>query len=75
MLILVLDEQIYHMQNLTMDLENLSLKFIITEGHIFLQKNWLIYKKNRKSGQEVIYSSKCFNPNYTELVGYETWGN
>ena len=31
-----------------------------------------IKKELEKLGQEVIYSSKCFNSNYMEVVGYET---
>ena len=59
------------MQNLTIDLESLSLKLIITEIHIFIQKNWLISQKSEIAGKEVIYSSKCFNFNYIEFIGYE----
>ena len=57
---------------LTTYLENLSLKLIIKDRHIFLQKNYLISKKLEKSGQEVIYYSECFNSIYMDLVGYET---
>ena len=57
---------------LTTYIENLSLKLIIKDRHIFLQKNYLISKKLEKSSQEVIYSSTCFNYNYMEFVGYET---
>ena len=31
-----------------------------------------IRKEPEKSGQEVMYYSKCFNSNYMEFVGYET---
>ena len=48
MFILVLDENIQPMQHLTMNLENLSLKLIITDRHIVLQKNCLVYGKNGK---------------------------
>ena len=65
----------YHMQHITMDMENLILKLIITDRHIFLQNKYLISEKVGKIGQEVMYSSKCFNSNYMEFVGYETFEN
>ena len=51
---------------------NLNLKLIITDRHIFLQKFQLIIEKKGKSGQKVMFSSKYFNSNYMEFVGYET---
>ena len=56
------------MQQLTMDLENISLKLIITYIHIVLQKIYLVSEETGKSGKEVMYSSKCFNSNYMEFV-------
>ena len=61
------------MQHLTMNLENISLKLITADRGIVLHKNCLIYKnKLVKLGQEVIYSSGCFNYNYMYSDGYET---
>ena len=37
--------------------ENLSLKFIITDRHIVIQKYYIIYIYMEKVGQEVMYSS------------------
>ena len=64
--------KIDHVQHLTMNLENVGMKFIITYRHIVIQKKQLISEKTGKSGQEVMYSSKCFNFNYMEFFGYET---
>ena len=66
-------QKLKHMQHLTMDLENIVLKLIITDRHIFLHDNWLTSEENWKNpGQEVMYSSECFNSNHMEFVGYET---
>ena len=47
-IIFYLDVPIYHMQHLTMDLENEILKFIITDRHIFIQKISSYQKKTEK---------------------------
>ena len=71
-LILVLEEKIDHMSYLTMDPENLSLKLIITDIHIVLNKKSHMQIKLKKAGKEVMYYFKCFNSNYMEFVSYET---
>ena len=38
----------------------------------FLEKMARIQGKLEKSGQEVMYSSKCLNSNYIEFFGYGT---
>ena len=58
------------MQHLTMNFGNQSFILIITDRHIFFLKNWLIYKKTWKTGQDVMHSSEYFNSNYIEFVGY-----
>ena len=59
------------MQHLTMNLENISLKLIITDRHTVLEKKSHIWREY-ESSQEVTYSSKYFIYNYMEFVGYET---
>ena len=41
----ILDKQIDHIQQLTMEMLNLSLKWIITDTHIVLQKHLLLFEK------------------------------
>ena len=61
------------MQHLTMDLVNKSLIFIIIDRHIYLpEKLDNIQGSLEKWVQEENYSSKCFNLNYMDSVGYAT---
>ena len=69
MLSLVPEEQIDHMQHLTMYLENISFALVITDIHTVIQKHWLVYEERKY--QEVIYYSKYFNSNYIDFIGYE----
>ena len=45
----VLEEKIYHMQNLTTDLEDPSLKLINKDRNIIIHKVWLVCKENWKN--------------------------
>ena len=64
MLVVVLDENMYHMKHPNMDLKHISLRLIITKRHIVLKKIDSYTQKTGKLGQEVGYFSQCFNSNY-----------
>ena len=72
MLILVLNEQIYHMQHIAMNLESISYRLIVTDIHIVLHKIDSCFYQLKKSSQEVMYSSKHSYSNYMYFIGCET---
>ena len=73
MLILVPYVKIDHIHHQTMDMENLSLKLIITYRHIVFKEQYLTTEtKMKKIGQEVMYYFKSFSSNYRYFVSNET---
>ena len=74
MLILVLDRQLYHMKQLNKHLDCFLVWGLLLQADIlFSRKIISCQEKTGKVGQEVMYSYKCFNSDYMEFVGYETY--